>query len=32
MTAADFDAVRDRYRVERERRAAAGDRRYRDSA
>ena len=29
-TAADFDAVRDRYRVERERRAAAGDRRYRD--
>ena len=30
-TAADFDAVRDRYRMERERRAAAGDRRYRDS-
>ena len=30
--AADFEAVRDRYRVERERRAAAGDRRYRDSA
>ena len=29
--AADFDAVRDRYRIERERRAAAGDRRYCDT-
>ena len=30
--AADFEAVRDRYRIERERRATAGDRRYRDSS
>lgn len=29
--AADFEAVRDRYRIERERREAAGDRRYSDS-
>ncbi len=29
-TAADFDAVRDRYRIERDRRATAGDRRYLD--
>ena len=30
--AADFEAVRDRYRIERDRRAQAGDRRYRDTS
>ena len=28
VPAADFEAVRDRYRIERDRRAQAGDRRY----